>query len=229
MKLGLVYAMPIELAGMLERSHGRELETVSGVHFYELSEGIIACAGGIGKVNIAMATQLLIDRYAPQCILNAGVAGSMVQELNAGDLVLVDRFYQHDMDTTAIGDPMGFVSTVERVEFPCAFGEQCRGILRELGVEFTQGSVATGDWFATEGERARAIVENFHPLLCEMEGCAIAQVCCRAEIPFLSLKAVSDRVFRGENGEEYQFNLPEACDRLSEVFWRFVQRLREVA
>lgn len=228
MKLGLVYAMPIELAGMLERARGRELETVSGVRFFELSEGIIACAGGIGKVNIAMATQLLIDRYAPDCVLNAGVAGSMVQELEPGDLVRVTEFYQHDMDTTGIGDPIGFVSTVERVEFPCAFAEESGEILRALGAKFTEGSVASGDWFVTESDRARWICDTFHPTLCEMEGCAIAQVCCRAGIPFVSVKAVSDRVFHGGNGDEYQFNLPEACDRLSEVFWPFVQRLREV-
>lgn len=228
MKLGLVYAMPIELAGMLERAQGRELETVSGVRFYELSEDIIACAGGIGKVNIAMATQLLIDRYAPDCVLNAGVAGSMAQELEPGDLVRVTEFYQHDMDTTGIGDPVGFVSTVDRVEFPCAFAEESRRILDELGARYAEGSVASGDWFVTECDRARWIRDTFHPLLCEMEGCAIAQVCCRAEIPFVSIKAVSDRVFHGAGGEEYQFNLPEACDKLSEVFWAFVQKLREV-
>lgn len=228
MKLGLVYAMPIELAGMLERAKGRELETVSGVHFYELAEGIIACAGGIGKVNIAMATQLLIDRYAPDCILNAGVAGSMVQELNPGDLVRVTEFYQHDMDTSGIGDPVGFVSTVNRIEFPCAFAEESRAILKELGADFTEGSVASGDYFVVDGERARWICDTFRPVLCEMEGCAIAQVCCRAEIPFVSVKAVSDRVFHDGNGDEYQFNLPEACDKLSEVFWPFVQKLKEV-
>lgn len=228
MKLGLVYAMPIELAGMLERAQGRELETVSGVRFYELSEDIIACAGGIGKVNIAMATQLLIDRYAPDCVLNAGVAGSMAQELEPGDLVRVTEFYQHDMDTTGIGDPVGFVSTVDRVEFPCAFAAESRRILDELGARYAEGSVASGDWFVTECDRARWIRDTFHPLLCEMEGCAIAQVCCRAEIPFVSIKAVSDRVFHGAGGEEYQFNLPEACDKLSEVFWAFVQKLREV-
>ncbi len=228
MKLGLVYAMPIELAGMLERARGRELETVSGVHFYELAEGIVACAGGIGKVNIAMATQLLIDRYAPDCVLNAGVAGSMVRDLEPGALVRVTEFTQHDMDTSGIGDPVGFVSTVNRIEFPCAYAEEASAILRELGVSFTEGSVSSGDYFVTDGERARWIRDTFRPVLCEMEGCAIAQVCCRAEIPFVSLKAVSDRVFHDGNGEEYQFNLPEACDKLSEVFWPFVQKLKEV-
>lgn len=228
MKLGLVYAMPIELAGMLERAQGRELETVSGVHFYELGRDIIACAGGIGKVNIAMATQLLIDRYAPDCVLNAGVAGSMAQELEPGDLVRVTEFYQHDMDTTGIGDPIGFISTVDRVEFPCAFAEESRRILHGLGAKFAEGAVASGDWFVTDCDRARWIRDTFHPLLCEMEGCAIAQVCYRAEIPFVSVKAVSDRVFHGAGGDEYQFNLPEACDKLSEVFWPFVQQLREV-
>lgn len=227
MKLGLVYAMPIELAGMLERTHGRELETVAGARFYELEEGIVACAGGIGKVNTAMAAQLLIDRYAPDCVLNAGVAGSLTPELAPGDLVLATEFYQHDMDTSGIGDPVGFVSTVERTAFPTAHGDLCRRILQELGCAFSEGAVASGDWFATDCARARWIRDTFHPLLCEMEGCAVAQVCCRWELPFISLKAVSDRIFRDGNGTEYQFNLPEACDRLSAVFLPFLRKLKE--
>ena len=228
MKLGLVYAMPVELAGMLAAAGGKERETAAGVVFYELEDGIAACAGGIGKVNIAMATQLMIDRLHPDCILNAGVAGSMVPSLSPGDLVLVRAFCQHDMDTSGIGDPVGFVSTVERLDFPTAFVPESRGILEELGVRYTEGTVASGDWFATDTPRARWIAETFHPTLCEMEGCAVAQVCFRNRIPFVSLKAVSDRVFQeGENGQEYRFNLADACERLSRVFLPFCRKLKE--
>lgn len=229
MKLGIVYAMPIESAEILRRTEGRLIETVSGVSFYQLEENMIACMGGVGKVNAAMATQLLIDRYAPELVLNCGVAGSMVQELDPGDLVLATKFYQHDVDTSAVGDPVGLVSTVNRVDFPASYVEEARGILMRLGFSAYEGSVASGDWFVTDGERARRIRDTFHPTLTEMEGCAMAQVCYRADIPFLALKAVSDRVFReGENGEEYHFSLPDACAALTDAFLPLCREMKKL-
>lgn len=109
-KIGLIYAMEAELESLLERSGAEKLETVAGVPFYAVAPGIVACAGGIGKVNIAMATQLLLTRYAPDLVLNAGVAGAM-ENLPVGTLVLAEQFVQHDMDTSAVGDPVGLVST----------------------------------------------------------------------------------------------------------------------
>lgn len=225
MKIGLLYAMEDELKSLLH-PEARLLETAAGVPFYEIAPDLIACAGGIGKVNCAMAAQLLIDRYAPDVILNAGVAGA-VEELPVGTVVLVDAFVQHDMDTTAFGDPAGFVSTVNQTVFQTDAQPAARQVLDGLGVEYRVGRVATGDWFAVDGDRARWIRDTFHPMLCEMEGCAAAQVCLRNGVKFLALKSVSDRLFSEKQHDEY-FNFPQAMQQLNAIVLPFAKKLQEV-
>lgn len=225
-RIGLVYAMEAELASLLENSGAKWLETVAGVPFYEIAPELIACAGGIGKVNIAMATQLLLMRYAPELVINAGVAGAM-EELPIGTLVAAEDFVQHDMDTSAMGDPVGLVSTVNMVRFACAYQPTVCRLLTQMGQPYLQGTVATGDWFATDCARSRWIRDTFRPMLCEMEGCAVAQVCLRNQTPFLALKSVSDRLFSEKQQDEY-FNFPEAMARLNEVVLPLAKELQEV-
>ena len=190
-KIGLVYAMEGDLESLLQNSGACKMETIAGVPFYAIAPGIVAIAGGIGKVNIAMATQLLIQRYGPDLILNAGVAGAM-EDLPVGTVVLAEQFVQHDMDTSAVGDPVGFVSTVNTVDFPCDLVELAAQLLKKMRVKHLRGKIATGDWFATDCERARWIQKTFQPMLCEMEGAAIAHVCNLNDIPFLIIRAISD-------------------------------------
>ena len=142
MRIGLLYAMKGEIESMLTEETPL-LQEKSGVLFYRIREDIIACCGGVGKVNAAMATQLFIDLYHPDLILNVGVAGCF-EDLPIGTLVLPDRFMQHDMDTSGIGDPVGLISTVNRMDFPTARLEDARAALDNLGVSYRVGSVATG-------------------------------------------------------------------------------------
>ena len=223
-KIGLVYAMEAELESLLERSGAEKLETVAGVPFYAVAPGIVACAGGIGKVNIAMATQLLLTHYAPDLVLNAGVAGAM-ENLPVGTLVLAEQFVQHDMDTSAVGDPVGLVSTVNVTEFPCTGAALLARQLQQMQVPYQRGTVATGDWFATDCPRAHSICETFHPTLCEMEGGAIAQVCRRNQVKFTALKSVSDRLCQDNSVDEY-FNFAQAMARLNTVVLPFARALR---
>lgn len=224
-KIGLVYAMEAELESLLQCSGACRIETIAGVPFYAIAPGLIACAGGVGKVNIAMATQLLLLRYDPDFVLNAGVAGAM-EDLPVGTLVLAERFVQHDMDTSAVGDPVGFVSTVNTVEFPCDGVELLDRQLQAMQIPHLRGTVATGDWFATDSPRAREIQKNFAPMLCEMEGCAVAQVCMRNETPFGAVKSVSDRLFSARQQNEY-FNFPAAMRELNDVVLPLAQHLLE--
>ena len=117
MKIGLQFAMPAEFHALPGAKELEAFETVSGVPFYEAAPGIIACAGGVSKVNAAMAAEILCLKYGVDMIVNAGVAGCLT-ELPTGSLVVAEDFVQHDVDTSAIGDPVGLVSTVNRVSFP---------------------------------------------------------------------------------------------------------------
>ena len=99
--IGLAYALKGEIRSMLRSADAKPLETVAGVSVYEIEPGILAYLGGVGKVNAAMSTQLFIDRYHPDWIVNAGVAGSFL-DLPIGTIVLAKDFVQHDVDTTAL-------------------------------------------------------------------------------------------------------------------------------
>ena len=128
------------------------------------------------------------------------------------------------MDTTAVGDPIGLVSTVNQVAFPTWEPERCVSLLKEQGVSAVTGRVATGDWFAVKGERAQWIRDTFSPLLVEMEGGAIAQVCLRNGVRFVSLKSVSDHLFSDTQKEEY-FDFGQALEALGRVVLPLAQAL----
>ena len=221
--IGLAYALKGEIRSMLRSADAKPLETASGAAVYEIEPGILAYLGGGGKVNAAMSTQLFIDRYHPDWIVNAGCAGSFL-DLPIGTIVLAKDFVQHDVDTTAMGDPIGLVSTVDRVEFPTDELERLSGILAAQGVEHQVGRVATGEVFMTKGDRADWVAKTFAPALCEMEGCAIAQVCLRNGVKFTALKSVSDRLCQDNNAEEY-FNYGEAMAKLNAVVLPFAREL----
>ena len=221
MKIGLQFAMPAELHALPGAKDLAPFETVSGVPFFEVAPNILACAGGVSKVNAAMSAEIFCLKYGVDLILNAGVAGCAT-DLPTGSLVVASEFLQHDVDTTAVGDPIGLVSTVNRVDFPTADLDKARAAMDRAGFPYRVGSVATGEWFATECDRARWIAATFHPLLIEMEGGAAAQVCLRNGVPFMALKSVSDCVLEHH---DFFFNFPEAIRELNGVAMKFIDNL----
>ena len=221
MKIGLMYAMPGEIESLLAQEGTHLLQTVAGVSFYHIREDVIACCGGVGKVNAAMATQLLITLYRPDLILNAGVAGCF-EEVPIGTLVLAEGFVQHDVDTSGVGDPVGLVSTVKQITFPTSDFAAAKAAMDKVGLPYRTGLVATGDWFAVPCQRTQWIADTFHPLLCEMEGCAVAQVCMRNGVKCMAIKSVSDcLVVR----HDYYFNFPTAMKDLNRVVMSFIDHL----
>lgn len=220
MLTGLLYAMPGEIKSLLPE--GAEPERVeAGVPFYRIREDVVACCGGVGKVNAAMSTQLFIDLYHPARIVNVGVAGCF-EDVPIGTLVLADRFMQHDVDTSAVGDPVGLVSTVNRMDFPAAEPERARAAMDRTGYPYRVGSVATGEWFAVRGQRAQWITDTFHPMVIEMESGAAAQVCYRNQVPFMALKSVSDCLL---TDHDTYFSFPEAMKDLNRVAMAFLDAL----
>lgn len=227
MKIGLQFAMPAEFHALPGARDLSPVETVSGVPFFEAAPGILACAGGVSKVNAAMAAEIFCLKYGVDLILNAGVAGCAT-DLPTGSLVVASEFVQHDVDTTAVGDPIGLVSTVNQVAFPTWEPERCVSLLKEQGVSAVTGRVATGDWFAVKGERAQWIRDTFSPLLVEMEGGAIAQVCLRNGVRFAAVKSVSDHLFSDNQAQEY-FDFGEALERLGKIVLPLALKLKEEA
>jgi len=226
MKVALQFAMPFEFHALPGAKDLPPFETVSGIPFFEVAPGILACAGGVGKVNAAITAEILCLHFGTELILNAGVAGCCT-DLATGSLVLADSLVQHDVDTTAVGDPIGLVSTVNVTEFSVWEPDTCLSLLKSQGVEAVKGRVATGDWFAVKGARAQWIMDTFHPLVVEMEACAVAQTCLRNGVRFAALKSVSDHLFADNQAEEY-FDFAQAMENLGKVVLPLAQALSEL-
>ena len=221
MNIALFYAMPSEIGSLIHDTQPEE--TIHGVPFYRIRDNVIACCGGVGKVNAAMSAALLIQHYQPDLILNAGVAGCF-EEVPIGTLVLAEKFIQHDVDTTGCGDPIGMVSTVNMTEFPTWELSRLQAAMAAAGYACRTGTVATGDWFGIPGARANWIRDTFHPLLCEMEGGAVAQVCRRCGVPFAALKSVSDCL---TSKHDYYFNFPAAMRDLNTAVMALTAQLED--
>ena len=151
-----------------------------------------------------------------------------VTALPTTSVVVASDFVQHDVDTTAVGDPIGLVSTVNQVAFPTWEPARCAEILSALGHPAATGRVATGDWFAVKGARAAWIRDTFSPLLVEMEGGAIAQVCLRNNVRFVSVKSVSDHLFAENQAEEY-FDFGQALEALGRAVLPLAMALKDIS
>ncbi len=219
--IALYYAMSKEIDSLLKNEGESLIHEEAGVKFYRIRDDVIAFAGGVGKVNAAMATQLCIEYYHPDVIIDVGVAGCF-QNVEIGTIMLADKFIQHDVDTTGCGDPIGLVSTVNVVEFPVSDLARAQKAMDRTGLHYLTGTGATGDWFARKGDRASWIRDTYNPLFIEMEGCAVAQVCLRNHVRFMAIKSVSDCLFGNDN---YDFNFPEAMKNLNVVVMKFIDNL----
>jgi len=196
--IGIIAAMNIEAEGILARMTDVTAETVSGVTFAAGKLHGIPCVVavcGIGKVFAALCAQTMILRYNPRLILNSGVAGSLSDSLIIGDIAVAESLVQHDMDTSALGDPVGMISGIHIVHLPCdeeASSHLARCAATLEGVSVKRGVIASGDKFMSDGGEKRRIADTFGAVACEMEGAAIGQVCYVNQVPCAVMRAISD-------------------------------------
>ena len=227
MKIGIIGAMMVEVEALRERMEGARTQTISGMAFTEGKlcgcDAVVAVAG-VGKVSAAMCAQTMILRYAPQAIINTGVAGGIGQGLSVCDVVVATAVAQHDMDTSPFGDPVGLISALNQVEIPCDEG-LCKALCaaaQRVGIEPKRGLVVSGDQFIASSEQIARIRQHFDALATEMEGAAIGQVCALNHLPFAVVRAISD----GGN-EEAHMSYPQfvkiAAARSVEILEAFLR------
>lgn len=198
--LGIIGAMDVEVAEVKEAMQGVEVKTVAGMDFYKgMLKGreAVVVRSGIGKVNAAMCTQILADYYHVDAVINTGIAGSLKNEIEIGDVVLSTDTVQHDMDATGFGYPVGQIPQMEEFSFPAdealiKLAEKCcKEVNPEIGV-FT-GRIVSGDQFVSDKVKKDWIAETFGGFCTEMEGAAIAQAAYLNKVPFLIIRAISDK------------------------------------
>lgn len=206
--LAIITAMDVELELITAAMEIDEEIEISGLSFKKGRLGkneAVAVVGGIGKVSAALTAQILISVFKADEIVNTGISGSLSPDLRQGDVIVATDFVQHDVDTSPLGDPVGLVSLINRIDFPC--NESLRNKMLAAAkssenLKVHEGRIATGDQFIANREKAQWIAETFGAVSCEMEGCSIAQVCYMAGVPFASVKCISDDAGDGMTYQE---------------------------
>ncbi|MBR2847856.1 MAG: 5'-methylthioadenosine/adenosylhomocysteine nucleosidase [Clostridia bacterium] len=195
--IGVIGAMKVEIDTLIADLTSPKTETVGGLTFTsgELSGvPVVLSVSGVGKVCAAMAAQTMILRYGVRAVINTGVAGTLTDALSIGDIAVADSVVQHDMDTSAVGDPVGLISGLNIVYMKAdgSLSTRIADIIKEQGVNTVSGVIASGDVFVADSEKKAYIRDTFGAVACEMEGGAIGQVCAMNGIPFAVIRAISD-------------------------------------
>lgn len=197
-KLGIIGAMREEVALLKEQLLEPAMEVRAGMEFCAgLLEGlpVVVVQSGVGKVNAALCVQILVDIFHVTHLVNTGIAGSLDNGLDIGDIVISTDLMYHDFDTGTFGDPLGQVPGMDVRAFPAdkALAALAQSVCEAKGIPCKLGRVVTGDQFICDNETKNRIVENCQGLCTEMEGAAIAHAAYRNQIPVLVLRAISDK------------------------------------
>ena len=186
---------------------------------------VVLVEAGVGKVNAARTTQILINNFDIEAIINVGSAASANDELDIGDIVIGKKLVQHDFDITAFGHPKGFISNVgQYVESDSKLIEKMEQTIVDLQdkeFKIKIGTIASGDIFCTEIKMKEKIRNKFEADAIEMEGAAIAQVCKLDNVPFIVIRSISDNP-NGNNNITFDQFLEKAAKRCALIIEKFM-------
>lgn len=189
---------------------------------------VILVEAGVGKVNAARVTQILIDKFEVKKIINIGSAASCNDKLEIGDIVIGSKLVQHDFDITAFNHPKGYISNIGQfIESDIELIKKLEKTIIYLNnkdFNITIGTIATGDIFCTDINMKNKIRTKFNAEAIEMEGAAIAQVCKLDNIPFVIIRSISDKP-NGKNEITFDEFLKKASKRCAYIIEKFFETL----
>lgn len=213
MKLAIICAMDEELAAIwaaIPMKRTNELEK-AGNMYWQYSLGLhelITVVSGIGKVNAAVTTQILLDNFAVDGVINVGVAGSISPDLTFGDVVVASDLVEHDFDVTAFGDKLGQIPRMDTFSF--ATDENLNQLLtKNLQLpagKLVTGRIVSGDQFIDDATKAAFLAQEFAAVACEMEGAAIAHTCYLNKVPVAVIRSLSDMAGQQGSSGAHSFN-----------------------
>lgn len=223
--IGIIGAMDIEVDGIVASMENTVIKQISGIKFTRgtiNNKEIVVAKCGIGKVFAAICAQTMILEYSPSVIINTGVAGTLTSKLGVLDIAVAKSVVQHDMDTSAIGDPKGLISGINVINIDASsnVSEALENACQSLGFSFASGVIASGDKFISETSDKSFIKETFGAIACEMEGASIGQVCYVNEVPFGIIRAISD----GDGAEmDYMTFAGKAAEQSIKITKKFIE------
>ena len=226
--IGIVCAMDQEIELLLQNVENAQHYKKCGYDYIVGSlrgKNVVLCKCGVGKVNAAVCCQTMLMSWPVKLVINSGVAGALREPLEIGDICVATDLVQHDVDTSAIGDPLGFVSTVNQTYFRCAEWA-VSGIVKAAqtigNVRTIPARIASGDQFVCDKAVKDRIVRLFDASAVEMEGGSIAQVCFINGVDCAVIRAISDSS-SGKHHMEFQEFMPMAAKTSAEVVMRFLE------
>ncbi|CAM0556153.1 5'-methylthioadenosine/S-adenosylhomocysteine nucleosidase [Vreelandella titanicae] len=233
-RIGIIGAMAQEVSTLVSQLDNPQRYEHAGFVFHTGTRyglEVIVLQSGIGKVNAAVGTAILLERHQPDAIINTGSAGGFAADLAIGDVIISDEVRHHDVDAVVFGYEIGQVPGM-----PAAYladkslREVARNAIASLGeVQVREGLIATGDAFMADPARVDATRAQFPSMLAvEMEGAAIAQTCHLYQCPFVVIRALSDIPGSGDNHLSFDEFLEVAADHSSRMVDQMLKQLGNV-
>lgn len=223
--IGIIGAMDIEVDAIISSMSEKNEKIISGIKYVSgkiFDKNVVVAKCGVGKVFAAICAQTMIIEYSPKVIINTGVAGSLVSGFNVLDIAIAKSVVQHDMDTSALGDPKGLISGVNVVYIDTNVNvlNALKTASCTVKCNVKEGVIASGDKFISDKEEKLQLNKSFNAIACEMEGASIGQVCYVNQVPFGVLRAISD----GDGAEmDYMTFAPLAAKQSINIIIEFIK------
>lgn len=227
-KIGIIAAMEEEknaIKNIMKKTKENKIYELIFIEGTINEKECVLVESGVGKVNSSRTTQIMIDKYQIEYIINVGTAGSATDELEIGDIVIGKKIVQHDFDITAFGHKKGYISNIgEYISSDEQLVKKFEETIKEINdkeIKIKIGTIATGDIFCTDIKMKNKIKEKFEADAIEMEAASIAQVCYLDKIPFIILRSISDTP-NGKNEITFEQYLELASERCAEILKKFI-------
>lgn len=199
-KIGIIGAMELEVSELKSKADIKNVTEKAGMKFYEGTlngKNVVIVQCGIGKVNAGICVQILADLFDVDAVINTGVAGSLRAKINIGDIVVSTDACEHDMDVSGLGYEPGIIPQMETSFFQAdkTLIEQAVSVCKEVNPEIGvyEGRVVSGDQFISDSAVKDRLIKQFDGSCAEMEGAAIAHAAFLNKLPFVVLRAISDK------------------------------------
>ena len=230
-KIGIIGAMELEVETLKSKMNVVKTTKKANMEFFEGTLNgveVVIVRSGIGKVNAGICTQILADVFGVEAVINTGIAGSLNNDVNIGDIVLSTDVLHHDMDAVAFGYPVGQIPQMDEFSFPAdeklrkLAAKVCKEVNPEISV--FEGRICSGDQFISDKSVKDAIISEFGGFAVEMEGAAIGQAAYLNHIPFLVVRAISDKADGSAHMDYAEFEMA-AIEHSVKLTVRMIQEL----
>lgn len=222
--ISVIGAMPSELADIRRMLGDAEIKRISGFDFYineYKGNKIVNACCGIAKVNAALCTQVMIDNFSPDYIINAGVAGGMNSAVKVCDIVISTEVLPHDLDPHFLADYPPYCAVFKADDTLMNTAEKVCG---EFSVNSFRGRIVSGEQFISDSAVKAAIQKNFNPYAVDMESAAVGHACYLNDVPFVSVRCISDNA-DDEGAMSFDEFEKIAAKRVAEIVLRMTEIL----